>query len=257
MLRVLYLLLIRLLLGYIFMSSGLCKLSGGHFGQLIGPPHLIRDLTPYGLHDFAVFVAVSQVLVGALVLSHRWSLLGLVALVPLNASILAVTISLHWRGTPYVDGFLLLLNLLALLGEWPTLRFFLLPNDAPVMLPQLPRQFPGWQRPAAVVVLAVVAAGAALAQVHSLAVVAALGCFGLAFWHAMRSPVVRAGGWVVQALLGLALLAIVSVTIGDKLIAWGINPLLAMAWPLLCIVVLLAGATIRLWRLPKGVPEGM
>lgn len=99
MLRTLYLLLIRLLLGYIFLSSGLCKLSDGHFGQLIGPPHLIRDLAPYGLHDFAVFVAVSQVLVGALVLSHRWALLGLVALVPLNAGILAVTISQRWAGT--------------------------------------------------------------------------------------------------------------------------------------------------------------
>ena len=195
---------------------------------------------------------MSQVLVGALVMSHRWSLLGLVALVPLNAGILAVTVSQRWAGTPYVDGFLLLLNLLALLGEWPTLRFFLLPDDVPVAPPQLPRQFPGWQRPAAVVGLAMVAAGAALAQVHGLAVAAALSCFGLAFWHAMRSPVVRAGGWVVQGLLGLALLAIVSVTLDRQLVALGINPLLALAGPLLLVFLLLSGVTLRFWWLARG-----
>ncbi|UYZ62460.1 hypothetical protein [Hymenobacter weizhouensis] len=248
MLRTLYLLLIRLLLGYIFVSSGLCKLTDGHFGQLIGPPHLIRDLTPYGLHDFAVFLAASQVMVGALVMSHRWSLLGLVALVPLNVGILAVTISQRWQVTPYIDGFFLLLNLLALLGEWPTLRFFLLPNAVPVP-PQLPRQFPGWQRPAAAVGLAAVAAGAALAQQPQLTLLAALGSFGAAYVHACWSPALQAGGWVVRLLVVMALGAVCCVTLGDKLLTVGLDPLLLMAGTLLLVLGLLAGATFRFWRL--------
>ena len=121
--RDVYLLLIRLLLGYVFASSGLCKLTGGHFGQVIGPP--IAAMVP-GLASIWPFLACSQVLAGALILSGRWSLLGLVALVPLNASILAYTLANQWTGTPFVNGLLLLLNVLALLGEWPTLRVFVL-----------------------------------------------------------------------------------------------------------------------------------
>ncbi|MBC7448058.1 MAG: DoxX family membrane protein, partial [Hymenobacteraceae bacterium] len=72
-----YLLLIRLFLGYVFASAGLCKLTAGQFGQLIGPP--TADMLP-GLEGIWQFLAASQVLVGALVLSGRWSLAGLLAL---------------------------------------------------------------------------------------------------------------------------------------------------------------------------------
>lgn len=85
-----------------------------------------------------------------------------------------------------------------------------------------------------------------------LAVAAALGCIGLAFWHALRSPVVQAGGWLVQGLLVLALLAISCVTLGDKLVAAGINPLLPMAGTLLLVLLLLVSVTIRGWWLAKA-----
>jgi uncharacterized membrane protein YphA (DoxX/SURF4 family) len=107
-------LLIRLFLGYLFTSSGLCKLTEGHFGQLIGPPLLIQQLTPHGLRTFGFFIAVSQVLTGALVMAQRYSVLGLIMLVPMNLGILMVTISQNWQGTPYVDAVFILLNTLGL-----------------------------------------------------------------------------------------------------------------------------------------------
>ena len=93
-------LLIRLFLGYLFTSSGLCKLTDGHFGQLIGPPLLIDQLTPHGLRTFGFFIAISQVMSGALVLTQRYSLAGLIMLVPMNLGILMVTISKIGKGLP-------------------------------------------------------------------------------------------------------------------------------------------------------------
>lgn len=130
-----YALLTRLFLGYIFASAGLCKLSDGQFGQLIGPPFLIKQLAQYDLELFGQFIALSQVLVGMMVMSQRYSVLGLIMLVPVNVSILMVTISQNWKGTPYVDSVLVALNLLALLYEWKSLKFLLLPDSLEIKTP--------------------------------------------------------------------------------------------------------------------------
>lgn len=130
-----YALLTRLFLGYIFASAGLCKLSDGQFGQLIGPPFLIKQLAQYDLELFGQFIALSQVLVGMMVMSQRYSVLGLIMLVPVNVSILMVTISQKWQGTPYVDSVLVALNLLALLYEWKSLKFLLLPDSPEIKTP--------------------------------------------------------------------------------------------------------------------------
>lgn len=130
-----YVLLIRLFLGYIFASAGLCKLTDGNFGQLIGPPLLIAQMAKYDLLLFAQFIAFSQVLVGFLVMSQRYSVLGLIMLMPVNVSILMVTISQKWTGTPYVDAVLVALNILALLYEWQSLRFLLLPDTTQISIP--------------------------------------------------------------------------------------------------------------------------
>ncbi|MEO0898363.1 MAG: hypothetical protein AAFY71_18260 [Bacteroidota bacterium] len=124
-----FVLMVRLILGYVFFSSGLCKLTHGNFGQIIGPPTLIEDLQEYGLAGFGYLVAISQVLFGALIFTQRFSLLGLIGLVPMNISILAFTLSQGWTGTPYVNFFMLLLNLIALLYEWPSLRVLVWPYE--------------------------------------------------------------------------------------------------------------------------------
>lgn len=130
-----YALLIRLFLGYIFASAGLCKLTDGQFGQLIGPPWLIKELAQYDLELFGQFIAFSQVLVGMMVMSQRYSVLGLIMLVPVNVSILMVTISQNWKGTPYVDAVFVALNIMALLYEWKSLKFLLLPDTTEIKVP--------------------------------------------------------------------------------------------------------------------------
>ncbi|WP_205501443.1 DoxX family protein [Rufibacter psychrotolerans] len=128
-------LLIRLFLGYVFFSAGICKLTHGNFGQLIGPPWLEEALAKHGLGLFAQVVAVCQVIIGALLFSQRFSLLGAVMLVPMNISILAVTVSQNWTGTPYVNTVFLLLNLSLLLYESKRFWFLFSPE---VMMPAEP-----------------------------------------------------------------------------------------------------------------------
>ena len=211
--RAIYLLLIRLLLGYVFASSGLCKLTGGQFGQLIGPP--TPEMVP-GLGPIWGFLAAAQVAAGALVLSGRWALLGLVALVPLNAGILAFTLANDWNGTPFVNGLLLGLNLLALADEWPSLRFFLVP-DGPIhpLAPRVVRLFPGRLLPTGVLLGLGGAAGAALSG-GPFWLVVTLGACGLAAaWaHALGGLGL---GWLERAVIGLTGLAVLALTLAGTL----------------------------------------
>jgi hypothetical protein len=73
----------RVFLGIIFFSSGLAKLTHGLTPGVIGPVWLEERLAQYGLSMWAQFVAWSQVLVGALLLSQRFATLGAVMLVPI------------------------------------------------------------------------------------------------------------------------------------------------------------------------------
>ena len=152
-----YLLLVRLLLGNVFASAGLAKITQGQFGALIGPP--TAAFSP-GLESVWPFLALSQVAVGALVLSGRWALLGLLALVPMNAGILAYTLANHWSGTTYVNALLLLLNVTALVAEWRSLRFFLLPEALPSAAPRMVQLSPGWRLPLLALALLIAASAA-------------------------------------------------------------------------------------------------
>lgn len=116
-------LLIRLFLAYTFFSAGICKLTHGNFGQIMGPPWLEERLAEYGLGLFAQVVAVSQVIIGLLLFSQRFSLLGAIMLVPMNVAILAVTVSQQWVGTPSLNVVFLTLNLLLLGLEHKKFRF--------------------------------------------------------------------------------------------------------------------------------------
>ena len=112
----------RVVLGVIFFSSGLGKLTHGLTPGLIGPVWLEERLATYGLGLWAQFVAWSQVIIGALLLSQRFSTLGAVMLVPMITNILVITISLQWRGTPYVNAVLLAMNLFLLWMDRERLR---------------------------------------------------------------------------------------------------------------------------------------
>ena len=135
------LLLVRLFLGYIFFSAGVCKLTNGQFGQLIGPPWMEEALAKHSLGLFAQVVAVSQAVCGALLLSQRFSLLGAIMLVPMNVAILAVTVSMNWVGTPYVNTVFLGLNLMLLLMERQKFSFLFKPTATHTIQPANTDQF--------------------------------------------------------------------------------------------------------------------
>lgn len=127
---------IRLFLGLIFFTAGMAKLTQ-NFPGIIGPVWLEEKLAPYGLGLYARFIAWSQVFVGVLLLSHRFATLGAVLLFPILLNIWVVTISLEWRGTPYVNFVLLLLNLALLAWDYHKLKFLFTDSvqglkDAPV-----------------------------------------------------------------------------------------------------------------------------
>ena len=117
----------RVFLGLIFFSSGLAELTHGLTPGLIGPVWLEERLAVYGLGLWAQFVAWSQVLIGALLLSQRFATLGAVMLVPMLTNILVVTISLQWRGTPYVNGVLLAMNVFLLWADRERLKPLVIP----------------------------------------------------------------------------------------------------------------------------------
>jgi uncharacterized membrane protein YphA (DoxX/SURF4 family) len=235
-------LLTRLFLGYLFLSSGLCKLTEGEFGQLIGPPLLIKSLTPYGLAGFGIFIATSQVVIGALILSQRFSLLGLVALVPINASMVAVTISQNWRGTPFVDAVFLLMNVLVLLYEWPTLKVFVLPEAPRSPVAPLTNQlFPNRWLPISVLLTAALSAIVARYD-PEMTPIPAIACFGLTYVNVWKNPALLRLDRIV---LGLSLLAILSVTLAKQLKSLQINAVLVFEFAVLACFFLVI---VSVWQ---------
>lgn len=94
--------LICIFLGLVFFASGMSKLYFEHqFVEIIGPVWLEKELTQYGLGMYARFIGYSQVCVGFLLFTLRYSTLGAVMLIPLVGNIFMVTVSMNWKGTPY------------------------------------------------------------------------------------------------------------------------------------------------------------
>lgn len=114
--------LLAIFLGFTFWGSGMAKMFYEHqFFGWIGPVWLIEELEPYGLGFYGKFIAISQITIGYLLFTTRYKLIGGIMMLPLIGNILLVTISLEWRGTPVVLGFMLFLNLILL---WQYRDFF-------------------------------------------------------------------------------------------------------------------------------------
>jgi len=96
-------------LGLIFFTSGMAKVFAEHkFPGIIGPVWLEEKLIPYGLGLYARFIAFTQLIIGYLLITWHYRKIASVALLPMLINILVVTISLQWRGTPYVLTFFIL-----------------------------------------------------------------------------------------------------------------------------------------------------
>ena len=107
-------------LGLIFFLGGLSKLMP--VPNIMGPVWLEEELAKHELGLFARFIAVVQIATGTLLLTRRFALIGAIMLFPMLLNMLVITLSLHWKGTPYVIAFFIVLNLLLLFDEFPRLK---------------------------------------------------------------------------------------------------------------------------------------
>jgi hypothetical protein len=114
----------RILLGFIFFTAGMGKLTHGHYFPLtMFPMSLAKILEPYGLSLWGEFVAWSQVVIGFLLMSQRFATLGAIMSLPLILNIFMITVSLRFGGTPYLNAFLIVLNLFLLAADYHKLKF--------------------------------------------------------------------------------------------------------------------------------------
>ncbi len=118
--------LIRIFLGLIFFGAGMSKLYADHaFPGIIGPVWLEERLAEHGLGMYARFIAGSQIVVGLLLFTQRFATLGALLCFPVILNIFMVTVSMKWQGTPYVNLFLLLLNVWLLAYDYHKFKFIL------------------------------------------------------------------------------------------------------------------------------------
>lgn len=79
------------------------KLFADHkFPGLIGPVWLEEKLEPFGLGLYAKFIAFAQLAIGYFLITWSYRKIFSIALLIMLINILVVTISLQWRGTPFV-----------------------------------------------------------------------------------------------------------------------------------------------------------
>lgn len=135
---------IRFLLGFIFLTTSMNKLTNAQFVIIsIFPMSLEAIVAPYGLGLWGRFVAWAQLVIGLLLLSQRFGTLGAIMLVPMLANIFFVTVSLEFIGTPYLVAFLLMLNLILLAAEYSKLKFIFF--DRAIQVPDIPLRRENWK----------------------------------------------------------------------------------------------------------------
>ena len=115
---------IRFFLGFVFFTAGMGKLTQGHYFPLtMFPMSLAKILEPHGLALWGEFVAWSQVIIGFLLMSQRFATIGAIMSMPLILNIFVITVSLGFGGTPYLNAFLIALNLFLLAADYHKLKF--------------------------------------------------------------------------------------------------------------------------------------
>jgi uncharacterized membrane protein YphA (DoxX/SURF4 family) len=135
---------IRIFLGFIFFTAGMGKLTHGHYFPLtMFPMSLSHILAPHGLSLWGEFVAWSQVLIGFLLMSQRFATVGAIMSLPLILNIFVITVSLDFKGTPYLNAFLIGLNLFLLAADYHKLKFLFFDDVAACKPIPLRRAF--WQ----------------------------------------------------------------------------------------------------------------
>ncbi len=74
----------------------------------------------------------------------------------MNISVFGVTLSQHWQGTPFVNAFLLLLNIICILYEIQTIKIFFLQKPETIYPPKSTRHWPSLKLPVLILVFTLI-----------------------------------------------------------------------------------------------------
>lgn len=120
----------RILLGLAFIPTGLVKLLGERFTALgLESPVGFFFEAMYRSGGYWNFIGTAQFLAGVLLLIPATATLGAVIFFPIILNIFVITISLHFNGTPFVTGPMLLASVFLLCWDYDRLKFVLFPSS--------------------------------------------------------------------------------------------------------------------------------
>ncbi len=138
----------RILLAAGFIPTGMVKALGHRFTVIsIDNPVGMFFEAMYQTGGYWRFIGVSQIVAGILVLFPRTATLGAMMFFPIILNIFVITMSLDFRGTPFVTGPMLLAATYLLCWDWDRLRGILVDPGAPLQAPARVESLSGgWER---------------------------------------------------------------------------------------------------------------
>jgi uncharacterized membrane protein YphA (DoxX/SURF4 family) len=115
--------LTRVLLALGFTPSGLTKLLGNRFTQL-GIDNSVGFFFEalYRSGFYWNFIGAAQLLAALLLLIPRTAMLGALVYFPIILNIFIITVSMHFTGTPFITGLMLLANIYLLCWDYRRLK---------------------------------------------------------------------------------------------------------------------------------------
>ena len=114
---------IRILLFLGFLPSGLKKLLGERFTLLgIDNPVGFFFEALYRTGFYWNFLGLMQLLAGILLLIPKTSFLGALLYLPIIINIFIIVVSMHFTGTPYIAGLMLVANIYLLFWDYKKLK---------------------------------------------------------------------------------------------------------------------------------------
>ena len=121
--------LTRILLALGFTPSGLTKLLGNRF-TLLGPDSPVGYFFDalYKSGFYWNFIGLGQLLAAALLLIPRTATLGALIYFPIILNIFLITVSMHFTGTPFITGLMLLGSLYLLGWDYDKLKYIFTPS---------------------------------------------------------------------------------------------------------------------------------
>lgn len=115
--------LTRVLLALGFLPSGLTKVLGNRFTILgVDNPVGFFFEAMYRTGFYWRFLGLCQLAAAALLLIPKTATIGALVYFPLILNIFVITVSLHFTGTPFITGLMLLANLYLLCWDYDKLK---------------------------------------------------------------------------------------------------------------------------------------